>query len=191
MSNAHHKVSNLGVGHGLSRRSGAANDPHSGPMPGDASFRLYFVSAEAYQAAMKKAAQLEAKGLMRRAWRVRLNLDGPQPVYTPMTNFEDDDEDVPKRMGRQPKFLPVPPLKIEKVIPPPPPPKPPKFSANPEVREKAKKMIKQIQLSHAKIAKALGVKKQAVTNWNKGEGITEVNFRKLEELVQKLKEMCK
>jgi DNA-binding transcriptional regulator YiaG len=45
-----------------------------------AQYRLYFVSTEAYMSAMELAARLEGKGLMRRAWRVRLNLDGPQPV---------------------------------------------------------------------------------------------------------------
>ena len=99
MSNAHHKVSNLGVGHGLSKRN--PNDPHGGPMPGDASFRFYFVTAEAYQAAMKKAAQLEAKGLMRRAWRVRLNLDGPQPVYLPTMKIEEYTEDKVEEEGAE------------------------------------------------------------------------------------------
>lgn len=99
MSIAHHKISALGVGHGLSKRN--ANDPHGGPMPGDASFRLYFVSAEAYQAAMKKAAQLEAKGLMRRAWRVRLNLDGPQPVYPPTMRIEEYTEEKEEEEGAE------------------------------------------------------------------------------------------
>ena len=99
MSNAHHKVSNLGVGHGLSKRN--PNDAHGGPMPGDASFRFYFVSAEAYQAAMKKAAQLEAKGLMRRAWRVRLNLDGPQPVYLPTMKIEEYTEEKTEEEGAE------------------------------------------------------------------------------------------
>ena len=99
MSNAHHKVSNLGVGHGLSKRN--PNDPHGGPMPGDASFRFYFVTAEAYQAAMKKAAQLEAKGLMRRAWRVRLNLDGPQPVYLPTMRIEEYVEEKVEEEGAE------------------------------------------------------------------------------------------
>jgi len=101
MSKAHHKPSTLGVGHGLSRRSGAANDPHGGPMPGDASFRFYFVTAEAYQAAMKKAAQLEAKGLMRRAWRVRLNLDGEQPVYLPTMRIEEYVEEKTEEEGAE------------------------------------------------------------------------------------------
>jgi hypothetical protein len=99
MSNAHHKVSNLGVGHGLSKRN--ATDPHGGPMPGDASFRLYFVSAEAYQAAMREAAQLEAKGLVRRAWRVRLNLDGPQPVYLPTMRIEEYTEEKVEEEGAE------------------------------------------------------------------------------------------
>ena len=48
-----------------------SNDPHGGPLPGDASYRLHFASAEDFQRAMALAAKLEAKGLARRAWRVR------------------------------------------------------------------------------------------------------------------------
>jgi hypothetical protein len=33
---------------------------------------------------MRLAAQLDAKGLHRRAWRVRWNIDGPQPVRMPV-----------------------------------------------------------------------------------------------------------
>ena len=61
-----------------------SNDPHGGPMPGDASYRLHFPDAESFRAAMALAAKLEAKGLARRAWRVRWNIDGPQPVRMPV-----------------------------------------------------------------------------------------------------------
>ena len=54
-----------------------------------AQYRLYFASAEAYMAAMELAAQLETKGLIRRARRVRLNLDGPQPVEVEPVEGED------------------------------------------------------------------------------------------------------
>lgn len=81
---AHHKRSETGV---------AAN-PHAGPVVGDASYRNYFVTAEQYQAAMALAARLEAKGMPRRAWRVRLNIDGQQSVFAPLaTANADDDED--------------------------------------------------------------------------------------------------
>jgi len=80
---AHHKRSEAGV---------AAN-PHSGPVAGDASYRHYFVSAEAYQAAMALAARLESKGMPRRAWRVRLNIDGEQPVFARLAAVEVDDDD--------------------------------------------------------------------------------------------------
>jgi len=71
-----------------------SNDPHGGPLPGDASFRLHFATPEAFQAAMALAAKLEAKGLARRAWRVRWNLDGPQPPQMPLppTTMETDDD---------------------------------------------------------------------------------------------------
>jgi len=70
------------------------NDPHDGPLPGDASHRLHFCSAQEYRAAMALAARLEAKGLARRAWRVRWNLDGPQPARAalPPTTMETDDD---------------------------------------------------------------------------------------------------
>lgn len=69
-----------------------ANDPHGGPLPGDASFRLHFATPEAFQAAMALAARLEAKGLARRAWRVRWNLDGPQPAPMPLPPTEIETE---------------------------------------------------------------------------------------------------
>ena len=175
-----HKPSGAGVGHGLSKSS--VRDPHGGPTPGDASFRYYFTTPEAYQEAMARAAKLEAKGMHRRAWRVRLNLDGEQPRYTPIRKpLTDEDEGEEPRLIVQPTSS-IPALKIEKWIPPPPPP--PKFAADPEV---VKKLIKQTQLSHQKIANELGVKKQAVTNWNKGAGITRENFDKLELFVKKLR----
>jgi tetrahydromethanopterin S-methyltransferase subunit G len=58
-------------------------DPHAGPSVGDRSFEYYFVSPMDFHAAMQRAKELEKKGMYRRAWRVRLNLDGPQPVVAP------------------------------------------------------------------------------------------------------------
>ena len=58
-------------------------DPHSVPSVGDKSFEYYFASPMDFHAAMKKAKELEKKGMYRRAWRVRLNLDGVQPVVVP------------------------------------------------------------------------------------------------------------
>jgi hypothetical protein len=52
-------------------------------MVGDRSFEYYFVSPMDFHAAMKKAKELEKKGMYRRAWRVRLNLDGEQPKVLP------------------------------------------------------------------------------------------------------------
>lgn len=81
---AHHKRSETGV---------AAANPHSGPRGGDASYRAYFQTAEQFQDAMTLAARLEAKGMPRRAWRVRLNLDGQQPVFARLAAVEVDDDD--------------------------------------------------------------------------------------------------
>jgi hypothetical protein len=78
MATAHHKRSDFGSG--LGRPS---YDPHAGPVVGDASYRLHFPDPESFRAAMALAAQLEAKGLSRRAWRVRWNIDGPQPASMP------------------------------------------------------------------------------------------------------------
>lgn len=47
---------------------------------GDKSFQHYFASAKDFHVAMQKAKDLERRGMYRRAWRVRLNLDGTQPV---------------------------------------------------------------------------------------------------------------
>ena len=65
-----------------------SNDPHAGPIVGDASYRLHFPCAESFRAAMALAAKLEAKGLARRAWRVRWNIDGQQPVRMPVERDE-------------------------------------------------------------------------------------------------------
>jgi tetrahydromethanopterin S-methyltransferase subunit G len=58
-------------------------DPHAGPSVGDRSFEYYFATPMDFHAAMQRAKELEKKGMFRRAWRVRLNLDGPQPVVAP------------------------------------------------------------------------------------------------------------
>ena len=58
-------------------------DPHAGPSVGDKSFEYYFATPMDFHVAMKKAKELEKKGMYRRAWRVRLNLDGVQPVVVP------------------------------------------------------------------------------------------------------------
>ena len=152
MSNAHHKVSNLGVGHGLSKRN--PNDPHGGPMPGDASFRLYFISAEAYQAAMKKAAQLEAKGMMRRAWRVRLNLDGPQPVYLPAMKIEEYVEEKPAEEKLELEFADV-------------------------SREYLRGIIDGLGMTYYTIAKIMGVGRNSLKRWVESGQISVANLEKL------------
>ena len=55
-------------------------DPHAGPTVGDKSFEYYFATPMDFHAAMQRAKELEKKGMYRRAWRVRLNLDGEQPI---------------------------------------------------------------------------------------------------------------
>ena len=74
-------------------RDTAKLDPHAGPTVGDKSYEYYFVSPQDFRAAMQKAKALEAKGMYRRAWRVRWNLDGAQPVYEPVSAVEYDDDD--------------------------------------------------------------------------------------------------
>ena len=51
---------------------------------GDKSFQPYFASVADFHAAMQRAKDLERRGMYRRAWRVRLNLDGVQPVVLPV-----------------------------------------------------------------------------------------------------------
>ena len=58
-------------------------DPHTGPTVGDRSFEYYFTTPMAFQEAMQRAKELEKRGMYRRAWRVRLNLDGEQPKVMP------------------------------------------------------------------------------------------------------------
>lgn len=71
---AHHKTSETGT----SNKSA----PHAGPV-GERSFEYYFASPQDFQEAMAKARDLESKGMYRRAWRIRLNLDGVQPKIIP------------------------------------------------------------------------------------------------------------
>jgi len=91
---AHHKPSTKGVGLKL--------DSHAGPTVGDRSFEYYFTSPMAFQEAMQKARELEKKGMYRRAWRVRLNLDGEQPVYAPA---RPDTEPPPELTEKEKKEL--------------------------------------------------------------------------------------
>jgi ribosomal 50S subunit-associated protein YjgA (DUF615 family) len=56
----------------------------------------------AFQEAMQKAKELEKKGMYRRAWRVRLNLDGEQPVYAPA---RPDTEPPPELTEKEKKEL--------------------------------------------------------------------------------------
>jgi len=56
--------------------------PHYPSEPkGDESYRFYFTDPEEFRAAMIRAKQLELAKCPRRAWRVRMNLDGNQPTY--------------------------------------------------------------------------------------------------------------
>lgn len=113
---AHHKSSTNGVGHGPIRSTKPG--PHEGPTNGDASYRLNFTTDEAFLDAMQTAARLEARGLHRRAWRVRLNLDGPQPTYPkPAPEQEAPDTPPPNAadLRRKRKRLLDLKLKIEKL----------------------------------------------------------------------------
>lgn len=158
---AHHKPTSAGV-----------RDPHCGPLPGDASFRLHFSDTAAFQSAMRLAAQLEARGLYRRAWRVRWNLDGPQPTYERSTQRDEDDEED---------------TKPAKAAPPPPPPKaakPVPLALDPEYQAEVRRLILKSKLSHAKLAKALGVSQQAVSSWATGHYISRERYEALRIFVE-------
>ncbi len=156
---AHHKRSETGV---------AAANPHAGPRIGDASFRAYFQTPEQFQSAMALASRLEAKGLRRRAWRVRLNLDGPQPVYcAPKDDEEDDAEDETDTAQR-----PVRTMSLDLLL---------------EAQAEIKKLIKKTQLSHRKLSAELGVSQQTVSSWNKGGYIGKDSFEKLKKFVESMK----
>lgn len=92
MAPAHHKTSDSGVGRGRFSPS------HQGEIIGDAGFRPYFVDEAAWAAAMQAAARMDAKGLHRRAWRMRLNLDGPQPKYMAPVVEADEPSDEPSEL---------------------------------------------------------------------------------------------
>ena len=93
-------------------------DPHAGPTVGDKSFEYYFASPMDFHAAMKKAKELEKKGMYRRAWRVRLNLDGVQPVVAaprPEAIPEELSEAEKKELRRKKKRLNELRLKADKL----------------------------------------------------------------------------
>ena len=160
---AHHKPTSAGV-----------RDPHCGPLPGDASFRLHFSDTAAFQSAMRLAAQLEARGLYRRAWRVRWNLDGPQPTYERPTQRDEEEDDRPAK--------PAP--KSVKAPKPAKPPKPVPLALDPEYQAEVKRLIKKSQLSHAKLARALGVSQQAVSSWATGHYISRERYEALRIFVE-------
>jgi len=100
---AHHKKSEDGVAQRKRNRNPPPKiNPHDGPTVGDRSFEYYFATPMDFQAAMQKAKALEAKGMFRRAWRVRLNLDGEQPVYAPA---RPDSEPPPELTEKEKKEL--------------------------------------------------------------------------------------
>lgn len=143
---AHHKFSDSGSG--LKRNS---YDPHAGPLVGDACYRQHFATPEEFKAAMRLAAQLESRGLHRRAWRVRWNLDGDQParVALPPANIETEDG----RRGR--------PVSADVV----------------GVAE----MVEETGLSNYLLGRALGVSHHSVERWRKGGRITPEAYAKLKE----------
>lgn len=102
---------NMGVREGI--REGT---PHYPSEPkGDEGYRFYFPDPEEFRAAMIRARQLDLAKCPRRAWRVRMNLDGTQPTYVaPVVEVEVEVEEPlvsdKKRRGPQktPK-LPRPP----------------------------------------------------------------------------------
>ena len=148
MATAHHKRSDCGSG--LGRPS---YDPHAGPVVGDASYRLHFPDTESFRAAMALAAQLEAKGLSRRAWRVRWNIDGPQPSRMPVPiELEIETEGA---VGR------------------------PAALVEPGV---VRQMVASLGLSKWAIARRLGVAHHTVRGWFDGGGISPGNWQKLKEM---------
>lgn len=81
---AHHKSTEEGVAQRKRNRNPPPKiNPHDGPTVGDRSYEYYFATPMDFHAAMQRAKELEKKGMFRRAWRVRLNLDGVQPKVLP------------------------------------------------------------------------------------------------------------
>ena len=149
---AHHKPSDAGSGQGKT-----SYDPHAGPVVGDACYRQHFASPAEFQAAMRLAAQLDAKGLHRRAWRGRWNIDGPQPVVAvPLTVDCDDDEVRPGRSLLQPVST-----------------------------TDASAMIRGADLLQIEIAEALRVTSGTVSRWARGVAKPTKNLKlKLEDLLK-------
>lgn len=107
---AHHKTSETGISN--------KTDPHAGPSVGDRSFEYYFATPMDYYVAMQRAKELEKKGMYRRAWRVRLNLDGVQPkvlASRPETIPEELTEAEKKVLRRKKKRLAALRLEADKL----------------------------------------------------------------------------
>jgi len=128
-------------------------------------YRLYFGSEDEYQAAMARASQLEAKGMKRRAWRVRMNFDGTvvrkvvvQPVVVEV----------------QEEVQAVPALEKD-------------YQQDYVGKRKTYRMddlVRQSGVSMSEIARQLGVRKQSVSLWKQGGFANLENYQKLKAFVE-------
>jgi hypothetical protein len=113
-------------------------------------FRLHFLDSAAFEEAMRKADMLEARGLHRRAWRVRLNLDGQQPHYeTP--EREPDDINRGRPIGAR-ASVPIDELRA---------------------------LIDSFGMSASRLSSLLGVSHTSVREWVSNGRISVMNLRKL------------
>jgi len=128
-------------------------------------YRLYFGSEDEYQAAMARALQLEAKGMKRRAWRVRMNFDGT----------------VVQKVVAQPVVVEV----QEEVQAAPAPEK--DYQQDYVGKRKTYRMddlVRQSGVSMSEIARQLGVRKQSVSLWKQGGFANLENYQKLKAFVE-------
>lgn len=128
-------------------------------------YRLYFGSEDEYQAAMARALQLEAKGMKRRAWRVRMNFDGT----------------VVQKVVAQPVVVEV----QEEVQAVPAPEK--DYQQDYVGKRKTYRMddlVRQSGVSMSEIARQLGVRKQSVSLWKQGGFANLENYQKLKAFVE-------
>lgn len=116
-------------------------------------FRLHFPDPAAFEEAMRKADMLETRGLHRRAWRVRLNLDGQQPHYEAPEREIDD-----INRGR--------PIGARASVP----------------LDELRALIDSFGLSASRLSSLLGVSHTSVREWVSNGRISVLNLRKLRRL---------
>lgn len=141
----------------------------------NATYRSHFVTERDWLEAMALAARLEAKGLHRRAWRIRWNLDGEQPLQAWGMPVDDDDDDAPAaKPARPPRPVkPREPVQLSRTSP---------AARMAKVRELVDKV--RGRMAQQDLAVLLGVTATTVSRWVRGKTVPDDDvLARMEEVV--------